>query len=146
MTHESEPSAPSDAIHRTEADAVRTPVAGASAAKDLPATGAAHTELIPALRQPVEEVTTLPLFDEPTLDLLRTRWRELQGSFVDSPRDAVTRADDLVAELIHQLTAAYAERKDALVEGWPEGSDTEALRHALRSYRAFFNQLLSPTG
>ncbi|WP_054816322.1 hypothetical protein [Nocardia arizonensis] len=105
-----------------------------------------HTELIPMLREPVEKVATAPLFDEPTVELLRTRWRELQGTFVDTPRDAVARADDLVAELIHQLTAAYAERRDALAAGWSDRTDTEELRQALRRYRALFDQLLSPTG
>ncbi|MFC6010270.1 hypothetical protein [Nocardia lasii] len=87
----------------------------------------------------------IPLFDEQSLEHLRGRWRDLQGEFVDDPRDAVAKADHLVAELIHELTSTYADRKDIIADRWSESPDTESLRRALRSYRAFFNQLLSPT-
>ncbi|WP_410876036.1 hypothetical protein [Nocardia sp. A7] len=86
----------------------------------------------------------VPLFDEQSLEQLRGRWRELQGAFVDDPRDAVSKADNLVGELIHELTSTYSERQKLIAGRWSEDPDTESLRRALRSYRAFFNQLLSP--
>ncbi|MET8648300.1 hypothetical protein [Nocardia aurea] len=92
-----------------------------------------------------DDETVVPLFDEQSLEQLRGRWRDLQGTFVDDPRDAVARADELVTELIHELTSTYAERKEIIADRWSDEPDTESLRHALRSYRAFFNQLLSPT-
>ncbi|MET7771161.1 hypothetical protein [Nocardia sp. NPDC005366] len=92
-----------------------------------------------------DDDAVVPLFDEQSLEQLRGRWRDLQGTFVDDPRDAVARADDLVEELIHELTATYAERKEIIADRWSDNPDTESLRCALRSYRAFFNQLLSPT-
>lgn len=87
----------------------------------------------------------VPLFDEQSLEDLRGRWRDLQGAFVDDPHDAVSKADNLVAELIHELTSTYAERQKLIADRWSQTPDTESLRRALRSYRAFFNQLLSPT-
>ncbi|MFF5035373.1 hypothetical protein [Nocardia salmonicida] len=103
----------------------------------------------PAVTQksPATEVEddVVPLFDEKSLEHLRGRWRDLQGSFVDDPRDAVSQADTLVAELIHELTSTYAERQKIIAGRWSESPDTESLRRALRSYRAFFDQLLTPT-
>ncbi|GAA5079280.1 hypothetical protein [Nocardia iowensis] len=85
-----------------------------------------------------------PLFTDSEVDRLRTQWREVQGAFVDNPRDAVTQADKIVADVIYQLTTAYAERKRVLEErcaGLHE-ADTEELRQALRGYRGFFHRLL----
>lgn len=92
----------------------------------------------------LDDVET-PLFAEADLDRLRSQWREVQGAFVDSPRDAVTQADKIVSAIIYQLTTVYAERKRVLEErsaGLQE-SDTEDLRQALRGYRGFFRRLLS---
>ncbi|WKG11873.1 hypothetical protein QX204_10580 [Nocardia sp. PE-7] len=98
-------------------------------------------------KSPATEVEddVVPLFDEKSLEQLRGRWRDLQGSFVDDPRDAVSQADNLVGELIHELTSTYAERQKTIAGRWSETPDTESLRRALRSYRAFFDQLLTPT-
>ncbi|MGW4843290.1 hypothetical protein [Nocardia brasiliensis] len=85
------------------------------------------------------------LFGEADLDRLRTQWREVQGAFVDSPRDAVTQADKIVSDVIYQLTTAYAERKRVLEEhsSGLQDADTEELRRALRGYRGFFRRLLT---
>ncbi|WP_280431624.1 hypothetical protein [Nocardia brasiliensis] len=85
------------------------------------------------------------LFGEADLDRLRTQWREVQGAFVDSPRDAVTQADKIVSDVIYQLTTAYAERKRVLEEhsSGLQDADTEELRQALRGYRGFFRRLLT---
>ncbi|MFQ6392086.1 hypothetical protein ACLMAJ_01385 [Nocardia sp. KC 131] len=86
-----------------------------------------------------------PLFAQADIEQLRTRWRELQVNFVDSPQETVTQADELVLTTIQQLTATYAERKKMLEDRWSrfEDGNTEDLRQALRGYRTFFNQLLS---
>ncbi|WP_019930834.1 hypothetical protein [Nocardia sp. BMG111209] len=88
-----------------------------------------------------------PLFATSDIDGLRTRFREAQGNFVDDPRDAVVKADELVTETIQQLTTVLAERKQALEGRWSRDSDggdvTEDLRQALRSYRTFLDQLLA---
>ncbi|MFI6042643.1 hypothetical protein ACIA8C_13475 [Nocardia sp. NPDC051321] len=86
-----------------------------------------------------------PLFADTDLDQLRTKWREVQGTFVDNPRDAVTQADQIVTDIIYQLTTAIAERKRVLEErtSGVQDADTEELRQALRGYRGFFHRLLS---
>ncbi|WP_433525019.1 hypothetical protein ACQPZ2_08300 [Nocardia pseudovaccinii] len=91
-----------------------------------------------------QEIGDQPLFGAADVERLRTAWRQLQGGFVDSPHDAVTQADDLVMATVQQLSAALAERKQSLERLWSreEDGDTEDLRLALRSYRAFFDQLV----
>ncbi|MCP2290236.1 hypothetical protein [Nocardia amikacinitolerans] len=85
----------------------------------------------------------IALFTDAEIERLRTEWRTVQGSFIDNPRDAVSRADNLVANTIDHLTAAYSEHRRDLTTRWSEDPDTEALRNTLRAYRTFFNQLLS---
>ncbi|MEU7144678.1 hypothetical protein ABZ942_34890 [Nocardia sp. NPDC046473] len=86
-----------------------------------------------------------PLFADTDLDQLRTQWREVQGTFVDNPRDAVTQADQIVTDVVYKLTTAIAERKRVLEErtSGAQDGDTEELRQALRGYRGFFRRLLS---
>ncbi|MFC8531655.1 hypothetical protein [Nocardia sp. NPDC057227] len=86
-----------------------------------------------------------PFFDRDLLDVLETRWKEVQGSFVDNPHDAVTRADLLVAETVEQITTRWSERQQQLQGRWSRGTDgdTEDLRQALREYRDFFQKLLT---
>ncbi|NNH69082.1 hypothetical protein HLB23_04205 [Nocardia uniformis] len=94
---------------------------------------------------PRTEATAGALIADADIERFRIQWREVQGLFVDSPQDAVTRADELVDGAIRQLTEVYAHRKHDLESRWSEGgsADTEDLRQALRGYRAFFDQLLS---
>ncbi|MEV5510144.1 hypothetical protein [Streptomyces orinoci] len=75
----------------------------------------------------------------------RKRWQEIQGTFVDDPRDAVHAADSLVADVMQTLASTFAQHKHDLEGQWSKGeeADTEELRNALRRYRSFFNRLLS---
>jgi hypothetical protein len=75
----------------------------------------------------------------------RSRWQEIQAGFVDEPRQAVERADSLVAEVMKQLAEGFAEERSKLEAQWDRGeaTDTEDLRQALRRYRSFFDRLLS---
>lgn len=86
-----------------------------------------------------------PLFAEGEVEAFRTQWRELQAAFVDSPQEAVRDADELVAQIMQNLAATFAEHKRTLEGQWSRGDEvqTEDLRLALRRYRSFFNQLLS---
>jgi hypothetical protein len=73
-------------------------------------------------------------------DSLRFRWTELQGAFVDDPRQTVEHAERLVNEVVETLTDRFNERKKELqTQGSP---DTEELRLAMVRYRTFFSQLL----
>jgi hypothetical protein len=74
-----------------------------------------------------------------------TRWQEIQVGFVDEPREAVEKADNLVAELMRQLAETFADERRRLEEAWSAGEDvdTEDLRVALTRYRSFFHRLLA---
>jgi hypothetical protein len=75
----------------------------------------------------------------------RSRWQNIQTGFVDEPRRAVEQADELVAEIMHKLAQSFSDQRNHLESEW-ERSDkisTEELRLALRSYRSFFDRLLS---
>ncbi|MTE16851.1 hypothetical protein [Nocardia aurantiaca] len=74
---------------------------------------------------------------------LREQWRDIQIRFVDDPKDAVTRADGLVADALEQLTDRCARRREELESRWARGdaADTEEMRQALRGYRELFDQL-----
>ncbi|GAB3212601.1 hypothetical protein ACQEU5_23670 [Marinactinospora thermotolerans] len=84
------------------------------------------------------------LFTPEEVDRFRSQWRDVQGDFVDSPRDAVHDADRLVGEIMDSLTAKFSEHKRRLEEQWSSGGEpeTEELRVALRRYRTFLDQLL----
>ncbi|KOX15459.1 hypothetical protein ADL06_34765 [Streptomyces sp. NRRL F-6491] len=147
------PGRPGQDAGATEPDAS---VAGAGPRKTL--AGTADNGPVPASGEP--EARPGPLSgvagrgeDEHVPDLLgqadgdayRKRWREIQGRFVDDPREAVHSADELVADVMKTLAAAFADHKHTLEGQWGEGrdADTEALRVALREYRSFFNRLLT---
>jgi hypothetical protein len=75
----------------------------------------------------------------------RERWESVQAGFVDKPRETVEQADDLVRDLVQDLTAGFVERRENLERQWNEGDEasTEDLRVALTHYRSFFDRLLS---
>jgi len=90
-----------------------------------------------------------PLFDEREAGDLRTRWQNIQGSFVDDPQASVVQADQLVATAIQRLAEIFAHEKANLESTWSRGADvstavsTEDMRQALRRYRSFFDRILS---
>lgn len=86
-----------------------------------------------------------PLFGAAETDTFRTRWHDVQGGFVDEPRQAVQKADELVAAVIKRLAEVFADERSKMEHDWAQGQDvsTEDLRQALRRYRSFFDRLLS---
>ncbi len=86
-----------------------------------------------------------PLFNDHETGDFRSRWQDIQASFVDDPRNAVKQADELVASTIRRLAEIFADEKAKLEGAWAQGgeADTEALRQAFRRYRSFFDRLLS---
>jgi hypothetical protein len=74
----------------------------------------------------------------------RTRWNEIQGKFVDEPREAVQQADALVTEVIEQIAQMFDNEHSSLEGQWNQGNEvsTEDLRKALKCYRSFFNRLV----
>ena len=85
-----------------------------------------------------------PLFDEGRTQELRDRWHTLQARFVDDPRDTVSEADSMVAELLRDLAQGFDQARSGLEEQWTRGEDvsTEELRVTLQRYRSFFERLL----
>jgi len=85
------------------------------------------------------------LFRGDESERFRNGWNDIQGSFVDEPRQAVEKADELVAAVIKRLAEVFADERAKLEGAWSRGNDvsTEDLRQALRRYRSFFDRLLS---
>ena len=92
-----------------------------------------------------EEAQREPLLADAATSEVRSRWEQIQGSFVDEPRRAVEEADSLVAELMQRLADSFAEERNGLENQWDRGDEvsTEDLRIALQRYRSFFDRLLS---
>ena len=89
-----------------------------------------------------ERAALLPKAD---CDRMRGEWDSIQAGFVDEPRRAVERADNLVATTMKQLAETFAKERSRLEGAWDRGDDvsTEDLRLALQRYRSFFNRLLT---
>jgi hypothetical protein len=86
-----------------------------------------------------------PLFEEDAARKFRSRWMAIQSKFVDDPRASVKQADDLVADIIKNVTMSFADRRIGLEKQWNSGENisTEDMRQALKRYRAFFERLLT---
>ena len=86
-----------------------------------------------------------PLLAQEVVTQLQSQWTEIQAGFVDEPRNAVERADGLVADAIKRLAETFANERAQLEGQWDRGGDvsTEDLRQALQRYRSFFSRLLS---
>ena len=86
-----------------------------------------------------------PLFGAEMDQDFRARWHDIQTGFVDEPREAVKRADELVAQLMQQLAQSFSDQRNDLERQWEQSEkvSTEDLRLALKRYRSFFERLLS---
>jgi hypothetical protein len=85
------------------------------------------------------------LFTPDLAQTYRSQWTSIQSGFVDDPRQAVRRGDELVAQIMTNLADTFAQerhRVEAQLDSTTEGS-TEDLRVTLRRYRSFFERLLS---
>ncbi|OCB09304.1 hypothetical protein A5717_26400 [Mycolicibacterium porcinum] len=98
----------------------------------------------PAEAQPGNEDNTL-LFADEHRSGLHSRWNDVQAAFVDDPKGCVQEADNLVSEVVDELTASFADTRSRLEAQWDRGeaASTEDLRVALQRYRDFFQRLLS---
>lgn len=92
-----------------------------------------------------ERLPPNPLFEGNELHSLRTRWDEVQTSFVDEPHTAVEQADRLVANVVNRIAEQFAAEREQLEKQWDRGEsvDTEELRQAFKRYRSFFDRLLA---
>ena len=126
-------------------------VAGAERRQDrthVPPDGLDRTDPRAQQPMPMHEAHAEPLaalFPPDMSSHFRNRWDQVQIGFVDDPRRAVQQADELVAEVMKSLAASFADQRARVEQGIGQGgdADTENLRMALRSYRSFFQRLLS---
>jgi hypothetical protein len=107
-----------------------------------------EVELPLAQAQPADTRATdeeAALFESPLLDDFKTRWNDVQTSFVDEPRRAVQQADALVSDVIQRIADSFGNERRQLEQQWDRGGDvsTEDLRLALQRYRSFFSRLLT---
>ena len=89
--------------------------------------------------------TLAPLFRSQEAQDFRATWDAVQTGFVDDPKQAVRKADELVAQVMQTLAHSFSDERSRL-EGQVDQTDqasTEDLRIALRRYRSFFQRLLS---
>lgn len=86
-----------------------------------------------------------PLFTPDAARDFRASWDAVQIGFVDDPRQAVRQADDLVRQVLEDLSRSFSNERSTLDGGTDtaEQPSTENLRLALRRYRSFFQRLLS---
>ncbi|MBL7492170.1 hypothetical protein I6A60_30245 [Frankia sp. AgB1.9] len=72
-------------------------------------------------------------------------WRQVLMEFVDHPREAVEKADQLVEDAVRALTEQINREHTGLRDAWRTHGEpsTEDLRKALRGYRDFFEKVLS---
>jgi hypothetical protein len=115
--------------------AVEHPPAERGRAGDPPDQRAANTA----------EMHDVRLFEDIDMSQMRSRWSDIQASFVDEPRKAVEQADSLVAETMQRLAQTFAKAREGLEHQWDRGDNvtTEDLRITLQRYRSFFDRLLS---
>jgi hypothetical protein len=101
---------------------------------------------------PLGEPELAPLFSDQTERELRTHWQEIQKGFVNEPRQAVERADQLVAKLMQQLAQSFSDQRNNLERQWDQAEkiSTEDLRMrcgdiggSLSVYFRFSNHLRS---
>ena len=86
-----------------------------------------------------------PLLASEESKSLHDEWDAIQIGFVDEPRSAVEKADQLVARAIQRLAEVFSDERSALEKQWARGDQvsTENLRLALQRYRSFFGRVLS---
>jgi len=95
--------------------------------------------------QQAAEQQPVPLLAAEELESMLQHWHEIQGEFVDEPRQAINDADALVADLMQRLARTFAEERKQLETQLTGDADvsTEDLRQGLRRYRSFFERLLA---
>jgi len=84
--------------------------------------------------------------DDEEVAEFRSRWADIQASFIDDPHRACEHADNLVDLVLKRLTEGLTRERNDLVRTWDRGSertDTEKLRVAIKGYRSLIDRLLT---
>lgn len=117
--------------------------AGIQSARESATVGSSHVADRSQVAADSDRAT--PLFSGTEANGFNSRWDSVQVAFVDEPRQAVEKADELVASAMKRLAEVFAEERARLEEQWDRGDSvsTEDLRVALQRYRSFFRRLLA---
>jgi len=109
-----------------------------------PSAGTAPADIAPAAETPVAASADALLGSLDAGDI-RSRFLDIQGGFIDEPRQAVEEAGRFVDDLLRQVADALQQQRGELAGATDEAS-TEDLRLALRAYRQFVDRLLGLAG
>jgi len=153
-THETQPETrtPMEQTQARHAGPEAAPAETLTPMEQTPARDAGPDAAPPETLAPTETTTPTTnldndqvLFEDTELSGLRSRWTDVQSSFVDDPRDCVQKADGLVADVVEKLTSQFSHARSQLEGQWDRGEEvsTEDLRIALKRYREFFERLLA---
>lgn len=71
----------------------------------------------------------------PDMTDLRQKFDAVQSEFIDDPKSAVKKAEELVKEVVDRITRSMHERMDTMHRGVEKSNDTEQLRQTMKSYR-----------
>ena len=82
------------------------------------------------------------LIDSESLSALRSEWDTIQVLFVDDPRSAVVRADELLVRAFTVVSNAIARDRAEIHERWSSDASTEDLRLSMQRYRWHLRSLL----
>lgn len=92
-------------------------------------------------REPIESHRTSRQMDSwPEMNDFRQRFDQLQADFIEEPREAVRKAEELVEEAMNRMTSTMRDRLQVMRRD-AESGDTENLRQAMRSLRDFIESL-----
>jgi hypothetical protein len=95
-----------------------------------------------AIQQPPAPAAPGELIDSESLSALRSEWDAIQVMFVDDPRNAVVRADELLVRAFTVVSNAIARDRAEIQERWSSGATTEDLRQSMQRYRWHLRSLL----
>lgn len=92
--------------------------------------------------EPVRAPRSNELIDSESVSALRNEWDAIQALFVDDPRTAVVRADELLVRAFTALSNAIARDRAQIHERWSHDPTTEDLRLSMQRYRQHLCRLL----
>lgn len=91
--------------------------------------------------EPIESPRTSRQMDYwPEMTQYRQRFDEIQAQFIEEPREAVKKAEQLVEEAIDKMTNSMRERIRSMHRD-AESGDTERMRLTMKSLRDFIESL-----
>jgi hypothetical protein len=93
-------------------------------------------------REPVTATGTSTSYDSstnsemwPDMTDLRQKFDAIQSEFIEDPKGAVKKAEDLVREVVDRITSSMNNRMETMHRDVVKTNDTEQLRQTMRGYR-----------